>query len=495
MAPSWLNIHKNHRERVPSSNQIHNLESTFKTKTGTPIPISLSCSAIIDNHGRKRGYVLIARNISSRRELYEELETRKRRLEDLVEKRSAQLVRANDQIIEQTLSRIKVENEQSTLQTYLFQSQKMEAIGRLAGGVAHDFNNLIYVISDHSETIRDSIRDSDPEREVADEIQEVVDKTKNLIDQLLAFSRKQTARPTLVDLKAALVDNERMLGRIVGNSIPVYLTMPLKLGRIRIDPIQLNQILGNLFINARDAMPNGGSITVTASNVTVTDIDFHAQPGFLPGKYVRLRISDTGCGMTREIASQAFEPFFTTKETGKGTGLGLSTVYGIVKQNMGYVYLDTAKGKGAAFELYFPMVEMQSADEPELPEPVPPSGTETILLVEDDDKVRKIAAHRLSVKGYTVISAANAAHAMDIFYAREHTIHLVFTDIVMPGMSGKALKEKIRQTDPDMKVLYMSGHNDEIIDSHGVIEDDTPLLQKPFSSNELYWKVREVLDA
>jgi len=387
--------------------------------------------------------------------------------------------------------------ERRALERQLRMAQKMEAVGRLTGGIAHDFNNLLGVIIGYSQVLKRTLGSDHASFEHAEEIEKAGQRAVSLTRQLLAFSRQQVLEPVVLNLNALLSDMEKMLPRLIGEDIALKLDLDTTLSQVKADPSQIEQVILNLAVNARDAMPDGGKLLVQTANVNLDTAYARIHPGSRPGSYVMLRVTDTGTGIDPEIQSQIFEPFFTTKERDKGTGLGLATVYGIVKQSGGYIAVDSEKGKGASFSVYLPRLE-QPTTEPIAPvaaTPVNTRGTETILLVEDADPLRKLAEMFLKESGYCILSAADGQQALQI--AREHfgPIHLLLTDVVMPGMNGRVLGERLAPSQPGMKVLYMSGYTDSFIAGHGVLEPGTQLLHKPFTQETLTRKVREILDA
>ena len=389
----------------------------------------------------------------------------------------------------------KAEEEMAALQEQLRQSQKMEAIGRLAGGIAHDFNNLLTIIKGYSQLSLLELKEGDPLRGNIDETQKATERAANLIRQLLAFSRRQVMEMEVLDLNTLLRDLEKMLRRVIGEDIGLVNVLAENLGKVKADPGQIEQVILNLAVNARDAMPNGGKLTIETTNVKLDEAYARAHIAVTPGRYVVLSVSDTGVGMTPEVKERIFEPFFTTKEKGKGTGLGLSTVYGIVKQSGGNIWVYSEPGKGTAFKIYLPRV-----DEPleELKSEVEvkeiPRGSETILIVEDEEEVRKVAVRMLEKQGYTVLEARQEEEALLCCEQRKEPIHLILTDVVMPQMSGPQLIDRSRQVRQDFKVLYMSGYADNAIVRNGILEEGVNYIQKPFSMEGLARKVREVLD-
>ena len=377
----------------------------------------------------------------------------------------------------------------------LRQSQKMEAVGQLAGGVAHDFNNLLAVIIGYADLTLRKLSPEGNERIIQqiEEIKKAGDRAKSLTRQLLAFSRKQVLQPEILNLNSVVKDMDKMLRRLIGEHIEVRAVLSSELGNVKADPGQVEQVLLNLVVNARDAMPDGGSITIETANVTHTAFPNSLQV-IKPGPYVMIAVGDTGCGMTPEIRSRIFEPFFTTKEKGKGTGLGLSTVYGIVEQSGGNIFVDSEPGQGTAFKVYLPRVnEFVMGKEAVAQDTQPLTGTETVLLVEDEDAVREMAQEILRLSGYKVLDANNGAAAVKVSEQHQGTIDLMLTDVVMPQIGGRELAERLSVTRPDMRVLYMSGYTDDAIVDHGVLDGRSAFLEKPFTPDALALKVREVL--
>ena len=381
-------------------------------------------------------------------------------------------------------------------QAQLGQSQKMEAVGQLAGGIAHDFNNLLTVVLGRSELALARLRENDPLRRDLGLIQSTSQRAANLVRQLLAFSRKQVLRPEVLDLGSVVAGLEGMLRRLIGEDIDLVTAVGADLGRVKADPSQIEQVIVNLVVNARDAMPGGGRITVETANVDLDEAFAATHEGLRPGASVRLAVQDTGHGMDAKTQAHIFEPFFTTKEVGKGTGLGLATVYGIVKQSEGYILVESVPGLGTTFTIYLPRVEEDAAPVPASPAPaVLPRGTETILLVEDDPELRALALDILRGSGYTVLEARQGNEALLVLERHAGPIHLLVTDVVMPQMGGRALAERLASLRPEMKVLYMSGYSEAAITQHGVLDPGTAFMAKPFTADELTRKIREVLDA
>jgi PAS domain S-box-containing protein len=385
--------------------------------------------------------------------------------------------------------------QRKRLEELLRQSQKMEAVGRLAGGIAHDFNNLLTVIIGRSELLLSRLPSGDSRRQDLELIQGTAHRAAALTRQLLAFSRRQVIQPMVIDLHMVIGNLVPMLRRLIGEDVEVDAELGAT-GRVKVDPGQLEQVLVNLAVNARDAMPNGGRLAIATADV-VLDEDAVARIGGVgPGPYLALSMSDTGIGMDEETRLRVFEPFFTTKPQGQGTGLGLSMVYGIVQQHGGAITVESAPGQGATFTIYFPRIEDLA---PERKGGLAPGdsgrGSETILLVEDEPHVRELVAQMLTASGYTVLAAAGAAAALELSERHPGPIDLLLTDVVMPEMSGRELRQRVKSLRPRTRALYMSGYTDEALGRHGVLEPGTFLLEKPFRVAALRQKVREVLDA
>ena len=405
--------------------------------------------------------------------------------------RPAALVLAND-----ITERKRAEEALHRSEAQLRQALKMEAVGKLAGGVAHDFNNLLTAINGHSEMCLRRLTPEDPLYRHVDGIRRTGDRAAALTRQLLAFSRKQILQPQVIDLNHIVVELSKMLQRLIGEDIDLLMGLEADLGKVKADPNQLEQVLMNLCVNARDAMPKGGKLTIETSNVQLGEEFAGQHLSAPPGDYVMLAVSDTGCGMDALTQARIFEPFFTTKEVGKGTGLGLATVYGIVKQSGGSVWVYSEVGRGSTFKIYFPSVEgnvERIKVDTEVFELA--AGVETVLLVEDEEVVREMAMEILRECGYHVLQAEDGPDALHL--ARQHPgeIHLMLTDVVMPRMSGRELAEQLTPLRPDMRVLYMSGYTDDAIVHHGVLDEGTAFIGKPFSMQALARKVRETLDA
>jgi PAS domain S-box-containing protein len=382
--------------------------------------------------------------------------------------------------------------ERRRLEEQLVQSQKVEAIGRLAGGIAHDFNNLLGVITGYGDLLWAELSDGDPRRRRVEQIRKASDRAAGLTRQLLAFSRKQVLQPRILDLNHVVRDMETMLRRLIAEDIHLTTVTGQDVGRVRADPSQLEQVIMNLVVNARDAMPLGGSLTLATHNQEVPA----GQSGVPPGRYVVLSVTDTGVGMDAETQSHVFEPFFTTKEVGKGTGLGLATVYGIVRQSEGHIVLDTAPGRGSTFRIYLPE-EQEAAPAEAVPASAgsQPLGRETILLAEDEDGLRALVREILEERGYLVIAAGSGPQALELgAQCPQGDLHLLLTDVVLPGMSGRSLAEQLALRHPALGVLYMSGYTDDALGHHGVLDATTNFLHKPFTADALLHRVRNVLD-
>ena len=391
--------------------------------------------------------------------------------------------------------RKKAEDAQVELEEQLRVSQKMEAIGSLAGGVAHDFNNLLSVILSYTGFAMETVRDEDPLKSDLVEVKNAADRAVGLTRQLLAFSRKQVLQPVPLDLNEVAQGLEKMLRRILGEDIAFVQKLAPNLGLTTADPGQIEQVLMNLVVNARDAMPDGGVLTVGTSNVEVDEYAAHGA-GVPPGSYVQIAVADTGCGLDESSRSRLFEPFFTTKEKGKGTGLGLATVYGIVKQSGGHISVYSELGQGATFEIKLPRDCSASKSTPFKAVVMPKAvkGTETILIVEDEEALRKVAKRSLEAVGYRVLTASDGEEAMCVSRQYGGDIHLLLTDVVMPRLNGRAVARELLKTRPAVKVIYMSGYTDDTISHHGVLDAGTHFLAKPFTSTAVTQKVREVLD-
>jgi PAS domain S-box-containing protein len=385
--------------------------------------------------------------------------------------------------------------DRKKLEEQLRQSQKMEAVGRLAGGVAHDFNNLLTAIKGYSELSLGRLDARDPIRKDLEEIRKAANRAEALTHQLLAMSRRQVLKPRVLDLGSVVGDLEKMLRRLIGEDIELTTVAEEPLGHVKADPGQLEQVVLNLVVNARDAMPRGGKLTIRLANTDVDEKTAGQGVDLEPGEYVTLSVEDTGCGMDVETRARIFEPFFTTKGHGKGTGLGLSTVYGIVRQSGGHTQVESEPGCGTSFRIFLPRVSerLDPAATREATDRMP-GGTETILVVEDEEAVRTLVCEVLGKHGYRVLEARNGGEAIAVCEDHEGEIDLLLTDVVMPEMDGQSLRRHLAPARPGMKVLFMSGYTDDAIEEHGLLSPETSLLQKPFTLGSLLAKVREILE-
>jgi PAS domain S-box-containing protein len=385
-------------------------------------------------------------------------------------------------------------SQRKHLEEQLLHAQKMEAVGRLAGGVAHDFNNMLTVISGYNRMILDELSPMDPLRGYAEEILKAADRAGALTNQLLAFSRRQIMQPRVINVNAVLMQTQKMLQRVIGEDIELHLNLSVNVGNIKADPGHVEQAIVNLAVNARDAMPLGGSLTIETADVVLDEHYARTHMGVKPGDFTMIAVSDTGHGMDAETRRHIFEPFFTTKEKGKGTGLGLATVYGMVKQTGGDIWVYSEPGQGTTFKLYFPRVAEPVTDGgPNDPQTARRSGGETILVVEDEKAVRELTVRILQQLGYTILTACSGAEALEISRSHDGHIDLLLTDVVMPNMSGRQLADHLQGTRPDTKVLFLSGYTENTVVHHGVLDAGVDFLPKPFSRENLSKKLREVL--
>jgi PAS domain S-box-containing protein len=424
-------------------------------KVGTEIPVEVTLSSIKSSDDSLFGYVKVMRDITARK---------------------------------------RAEKEMASLQEQLRQSQKMEAIGRLAGGIAHDFNNILAVIKGICDLSLLDLREGDPLYENLKEIDRSTENAAGLTRQLLAFSRKQIFEVKVLDLNQVIQRLAKMLRRILGEDIDLATFFTEELGRVKVDPGQMEQVIINLSVNARDAMPGGGKLTFETANVELDESYAYRHIGAKPGSYVMLSISDTGAGMTPEVRERIFEPFFTTKEKGKGTGLGLSTVYGIVKQSGGNVWVYSEPGKGTTFKIYLPRVDEPLEEKEEKVIQEVPTGSETVLVVEDGEAVRKLTVRLLKKQGYKVLEAPDGGQAFILCEQYHEPIHLILSDVVMPGINGRELVDRLQRIHPEARSLYMSGYTDNVIVHHGILMNGVEFIQKPFTLENLARKVREALD-
>ncbi|MEX2157623.1 MAG: response regulator [Gemmatimonadales bacterium] len=385
--------------------------------------------------------------------------------------------------------------ERRRTEEQLRQAQKMEAVGRLAGGIAHDFNNVLTAVFGYVDLLYEQAPEESSTREDLREIRKAAERAAGLTRQLLAFSRQQVMEPMVLSPNDLVQDLHKMLERLIGEDVELRLVLGQDVGNIRVDPSQVQQVLVNLVVNARDAMPSGGRLVMETANAELSELYANSHLSVVPGRYVMLAVSDTGVGMNAETQARLFEPFFTTKERGKGTGLGLSTTYGIVKQSGGYVWVYSEPGRGTTFKVYFPRVDAPIEEAPASSRPESVAGTETILLAEDDATLRPLTKTVLERLGYVVLEAENGEQALAKAATYQGRIHLLIADVVMPGGSGRDLARRLAASQPDTKVLYVSGYTDDAIVQHGMLEAGLHFLQKPFTPAGLAAKVRGVLDA
>jgi hypothetical protein len=380
------------------------------------------------------------------------------------------------------------------LEGQLVHAQKMEAVGRLAGGVAHDFNNMLTVIAGYNRMILDELSTMDPLRGYAEEILKAADRAASLTNKLLAFSRRQIMQPRVINLNAVILQTENMLRRLIGEDIQLVMSLSADTGNIRSDPNHIEQAIVNLAVNARDAMPLGGRISIETCNTQIDETYVKTHMGVQPGEFVMIAVTDTGHGMDSATRQNIFEPFFTTKQRGKGTGLGLATVYGMVKQSGGDIWVYSEPGQGTTFKLYFPRVSepVSTGSVEEAERPGHDTG-ETVMLVEDEAQVRDLEVRMLKQLGYKVLAAANGEEALDVSRGYAGTISLLVTDVVMPHMSGKQVAEALLSRRPELRVLYLSGYTENTIGHHGVLDSSVDFLTKPFTREALARKMREIL--
>jgi len=410
------------------------------------------------------------------------------RLNFELERRVRQVSEANRALADEMAERAQLEEQ-------LRHSQKLEAVGRLAGGVAHDFNNLLTAIIGYSDMLLSELDPADPRAEYADEVKKAGKRAASLVNQLLGFSRKQMIAPAVVNLNSVLQESHKLLERVIGEDIRLDVIISEYPVHVLIDPVQIDQILVNLVVNARDAMPDGGTVTLRTAWVTLADSDCDFNPEAKAGEYCMLEVSDSGVGMDEETLRKIFEPFFTTKDKAKGTGLGLATTYGIVKQNGGFIDVLSHLGAGTTFRIFLPLREGQGGRTGETARRSVKGGKETVLLVEDDLVVRTLASRALKDRGYEVLAAEHAEEAREVWHKRMRDIDLLVTDVIMPGMDGRRLSEYLRRDRPDMPVLFISGYDDALLNQHEVYSDDrSDFMAKPFTVDGFNAKVREVLD-
>ncbi len=499
-------------ERISRGESVKRFETVHLRKDGMRIDISLTVSAIRDAAGRVTGASSIARDITERKQAEESIQKLLRAVEQaenviFMTDPDGQISYINpsfealygykrEEVLGRT-PRIAVQHdvtERKLLEQQFRQAQKMEAIGQLAGGVAHDFNNLLTAILGYAELLAEKLKDRPREAEDLDEIRKAGERAASLTRQLLAFSRQQVFERKVLDLNRLIAEIEKMLRRLIGEDVDLVTVLDPALAYVWADAGQLEQVVMNLAVNARDAMPRGGKLTIETSNVELDEEYARLHTPVRPGRYVMIAVSDTGVGMDAATRSRIFEPFFTTKERGKGTGLGLATVYGIVKQSGGYIWAYSEPGKGSTFKIYLPPADQSLLPEEDRVGETPSvRGTETVLLVEDEESVRTLSRAILESYGYRVLEAAGAEEAIETVRAYQQPIHLLLTDVIMPSMGGPDLASRIRTLRPGIKVLYMSGYTDETIFRHGHLEQGRLFLQKPFTPEALARKVREAL--
>ena len=485
LIPDWV------RELAPEKADTFrskDIETEYITADGNIIPISLSGSMLYDENRDLRGFLLIARDITAQKKASAEITRHREKLEELVEQRTHELQ-------QEIAERQKAETEKRKLEAQLYQSQKMEAIGRLAGGVAHDFNNLLFVINGYAETVLSTPEAPEDIKEDVSHILEAGSRASNLIRQLLAFSRRQMIDPVRIDVNERIKSSCTMLSRMIGEDIQINISSSRTESHVIMDITQLDQIIANLLVNSRDAMPKGGSIHIETDIVHITDTEPHDTAVSRPGEYVVISVTDTGIGIPRENLPKIFEPFFTSKSVGKGTGLGLATVYGIVKQNDGFIDVRSKVGQGTTFRIFIPRADVVHPGDVGTEtgqHPIP--GNETILLVEDEAQVRQLVKKQLESAGYRVYPAVSAIDALRLYDLHKSEIDIILSDVVMPGMSGVEMVEKITAESDHPKIIFMSGHNDELIDSHGIRKTPYPFLPKPFTANQLCRRIRNELD-
>lgn len=455
-------------------------------------------SAFEQIHADDRAAVVEAANEARRTGMGRTIEYRIRHIDGrwLTLESTASVVRNRDGVVERLVIVNRNITERKQLEEQLHRSQKLEAIGRLSGGVAHDFNNLLGLIIGYSEALQERIPADDPFREAVDEIQNAGKRAAALTQQLLAFSRKQVLEPRILDLNVIIADIEKMLRRLAGEDITIDLLLAPDAGLVKADRSQIEQVILNLVVNARDAMPEGGELTIETGKWMLDRSAVLRHPYVIPGPYILLKVTDTGCGMDAELQSHIFEPFFTTKEKGKGTGLGLATAYGIIKQSGGYIWVESEVGKGTTFRIYLP--EVNASPEPP-PEPKPAAKAtanhRTILLVEDEPSLRKLTKKTLAELGHKVLEAGDASHALELSRETGGSIDLLLTDVIMPGMSGKKLADVLATERPGISVLYMSGYTDGELATQGALNEGTAILRKPFTRDELMRQVENALAA
>jgi len=471
-----------HEIKVASAEGRFEDEGYRLRKDGSKFWANVVVSALRDETGNLQGFSKTTRDITERKQAEE---NSRRLLEEATARKGAE---ENAEIVRQQEDQLRV-----TMQA-LNQSQKMEAVGQLAGGIAHDFNNLLTVILGYSKTLLKTLGPADPLSKPVIAINKAGERAADLTRQLLAFSRQTVLEPKVLELNDVVRDTEELLRRLIGEDILLTAVLDPSISRVKVDPSELGQVLMNLAINARDSMPKGGKLTNETRNVLLDQQYASIHPDAHPGPYVMLAITDTGGGMTPEVKSRIFEPFFTTKGVGKGTGLGLSVVHGIIRQSGGFVEVYSELGTGTCFKIYFPAVDeiVSKPTEPDSEETL--CGTETVLLVEDEDGVRMLASLVLESYGYKVLNASNGAEAIRLTEQYRDPIDLLMTDVVMPGMGGRELAESLRPRFPKMKMMFSSGYTNDAVVRHGLSHENIAFLQKPYDPTGLVGKVRQVLD-
>ncbi len=435
-------------QRVMAGEDLRGAETRRRRKDGKVIYVSMWTALLRDATGKANGFLAAVTDISERKQLEEQLR----------------------------------------------QSQRIEAVGRLAGGVAHDFNNLLTIITGYSDLLLTKMPEFEPLRRNVEEIKKASGRAASLTNQLLAFSRRQVLQPKIVDLNEIVADMNKMLRRLIPEDTELVVNLDAEIGRVKADPGQIEQVIVNLAVNAREAMPGGGKLIIETANRELDEVYCRQHMSVKPGHYVMLSVSDTGLGMAPEVQEHIFEPFFTTK-TGKGTGLGLSTVYGIVKQSSGDIWVYSEPGFGTCFKIYLPRVQdAELTSEVPVRQAAPARGRETILLVEDEETVRMLVREILQNNGYSVLEARNGAHGLELARRYNGKIHLLLTDVVMPQMSGRELAEKLAPLRPDTRILFMSGYTDDAVVANGTIAPGSDFIQKPFTPDALARKIRVLLD-
>ncbi len=461
-------------------------------RDGSEFPLDISLGPV--NAQESELVLCIIRDITDQKETEEFLKRAHDELEGMVAERTVELREANERLSHELEERKRAEKALAESEEQLRQAQRMEAVGRLAGGIAHDFNNLLTIIGANTQLALEEIFEEHPIYRDLETVLRACEKATGLTRQLLAFSRKQVLEPRVLDLNHLVTNTEKLLRRVIGEDVRVITQLRPDLGLVKADPGQLEQVVMNLVVNARDAMPGGGTLVIETQNAELDEGYSSKHFQVQPGSYIMLGVSDTGCGMDAETQSHIFEPFFTTKDLGKGTGLGLSTVYGIVKQSGGHVWVYSEIDRGTTFKIYLPRVVDQEARQTGRSGQAVEGGSETILLVEDATEVRELACRILTRRGYRVLDADSPETALRIVDEFSERIDLLLTDIVMPGMNGRELMNEVVSRRPGTRVLFMSGYTDDVIVYHGVNEPGTSFLQKPFSPDSLAQKVRSVID-